>query len=358
MELRDTFYTDDLVESHVDAEKFVIRDVRILGGTSKNGRIYSEAAMQQAVGLYEGARLNFNHVRNRDGQAERQFEDWVGEIRDVRYVPAEKALRGDAHILESDPRSAKLLEAARRFPRSFGLSHVASGVEVKRGSERVVEQIERVASVDIVTSPATNMGLFESEEQDMARPKKNKARKLSELMTEAPESPLVKVFQEMMDMGAMPVEAEVEAPEEASPEDAMKEAAIAAITAKITAASSDEIAGLLAALGMDDSISAILGGGGSSEPEAPAVPAAESTIDSAKFNLLESENLLLKAGRDATPERIQAVAAVPKETRQKLVESWPSHQVAPNARPAASPPANRTVQTNSIRDKWVARANS
>lgn len=358
MDLRETFYSEDLTESRVDAAAFVIRNVRVLGATSRNGRIYSEAAMRQAVGLYEGARLNFNHLDRRDAGKERHFEDWVGEIRNVHYVPEEKSLRGDAHILESDPRSAKLMEAARRFPRSFGLSHVASGVEVKRGSDRVVEKIESVASVDIVTTPATNVGLFESEEPVMARKKTHK-QSVKQLMEQAPDSPFVKVFTEMMDMGAMPVEAEVEAPEEASPEDAMKEAAISAITAKIATASADEIAGLLQALGMDDSISDILGGGGSSEAPAEA-PAEESVKTTERLNLIESENLLLKANREATPERVQAVALMPPDARKKLVESWPAKQtIQESKRPQSSPPARSQSGSSAVKaieERWTERA--
>jgi hypothetical protein len=75
--------------------------------------------------------------------------------------------------------------------------------------------------------------------------------------------------------------------------------------------------------------------------EAQAVPTKESVEEeeTSRINLVEAENLLLKAGRDATPERIKAVAAVDEEDRQVLVESWPEKET--HSRPASSPPRHK-----------------
>lgn len=56
-----------------------------------------------------------------------------------------------------------IVEAAQRNPRRFGLSHHAEGRVVQRQGKSVVESIESVKSVDLVQSPATNQGLFESQ---------------------------------------------------------------------------------------------------------------------------------------------------------------------------------------------------
>lgn len=375
MELRDTVFSESLAADAVDELQHVIRGVRILGADSRNGRSYSESAMAQAARLYEGTRLNFNHTDKRDAGKERPFEDWVGELRNVRFVPSEKAVFGDAHILASDPRTPKLYEAVRRFPRSFGLSHVAQGVEKRHGKNRVVESIEAVASVDIVTSPATNAGLFESTEDDetMARKTKPVTRTLREIVEATPETnPFRKCFIEMMDAGGVEPEMEVEAPLEASPDDAMKAAAISAITAKIADADETQIAAMLEALGMSDSISAILGGSSGSGSEAPAgdkpasTPAEESAAVLAKVNLIEAENLLLKSGRAATPAQVAAVAAVPADQRQALVDTWPVKFVESTGghgngngkpRPDASPSARKTEQpSNRWKNRWMSEA--
>ena len=68
-------------------------------------------------------------------------------------------------MFKSDPFVPKLLEAARRYPNKFGLSHVARAKTARRGGREVVEEIERIESVDFVTDPATVKGLFESVQQ-------------------------------------------------------------------------------------------------------------------------------------------------------------------------------------------------
>lgn len=367
MELRDTFFTESLTAESLAESDNVIRNVRILGAESKNGRSYAEEAMRKAAGLYEGARLNFNHGDRKNAGKERPFEDWVGELRNVRYDATDKALYGDAHILASDPRTPKLYEAVQRFPKKFGLSHVAEGTEKRRNGKTVVESITAVASVDIVTSPATNAGIFESEDEPMAR-KKTTTTTLKTVVESAPDtSPFRAVFIEMMETGVvdpnMPIEPGPmpEDDAEADPGDAIKQAAIAAITAKISEADESTLASLLKALGMADSISALLAGGSGGDAVKPSTPATES-VDSdmaQRFNLMEAENMLLKAGREASPEQVIAVAAVAKDKREALVKTWPAKLVestgsTPTKQHGARPETSQSAATTDKRDisRW------
>ena len=47
----------------VEREAGVVRGVKILGLTSRNGRVYPAAVLEQARGLYEGAKVNVNHPK-------------------------------------------------------------------------------------------------------------------------------------------------------------------------------------------------------------------------------------------------------------------------------------------------------
>src|SRR5215510_10167219 len=47
----------------VDREQAIIRGVKIIGLVSRNGRRYRSAALAQAVGMYEGAKVNVNHPK-------------------------------------------------------------------------------------------------------------------------------------------------------------------------------------------------------------------------------------------------------------------------------------------------------
>ena len=48
------------VDMRVDGKRSVIHGVKLLGFRSRNGRTYLPAALEQASGLYEGAKVNLN----------------------------------------------------------------------------------------------------------------------------------------------------------------------------------------------------------------------------------------------------------------------------------------------------------
>jgi hypothetical protein len=144
----------------VDRENGVIRGVKILGKHSKNGRTYSDQALNDAARLYEGVKVNVDHPSRDKPNAERSFMEGFGSLRNVQRKG--DGVYGDLHFLKSHPSAEVICEAAERFPEQFGLSHNAEGQTHYEGSQLIVESIESVQSVDIVGRPATNNGLFES----------------------------------------------------------------------------------------------------------------------------------------------------------------------------------------------------
>lgn len=161
----------------VDAQAGVIRDVQILGRVSKNRRTYSEAALQQAASLTEGASVFLNHPHRREASAERDLAHKIGWLENVRVSGG--AVRGDLHLLLTHPQAATVLEAAQKNPGLMGLSHCAEG-SVKNS---VVESVERVYSVDLVHNPATSRGLFEDAAMLPADSLGDSGPELSELET-------------------------------------------------------------------------------------------------------------------------------------------------------------------------------
>lgn len=148
----------------IDHANGIIRGVKILGKVSKNGREYSEAAMKQAVGLYEGTRVNFDHPDKATPNASRSVKDWIGELRNVSKKG--DGVYGDLHLIKSHPHAAAVMEAAEKFPTKFGLSHNAVGPTRRDGNKTIVEGLQSVRSVDLVQNPATNNSLFESVQGD------------------------------------------------------------------------------------------------------------------------------------------------------------------------------------------------
>lgn len=148
------------LRGHVDASSGVVSDIKILGANSRNQRRYTHDAMQEAVPRYEGTKVFLNHPTPERLDHDRDFRDWVGVLKGVRFAGGE--LRGNLHLRRESKHYSEILEAAEHFPESFGMSHVADGDSNWVNGVEIVESITHVFSVDLVMEPATTAGLFES----------------------------------------------------------------------------------------------------------------------------------------------------------------------------------------------------
>lgn len=157
-----TLLMEKVKAGNVDVKNGVLHGVKIIGASSRNGREYPAETLRAAAPLYEGVRVNLDHRRKPD--SDRPVRDTIGVLRNVAFRNG--GLYGDLHIFKSHPDSAWILERAELAPDSFGLSHAAGGNVSRRGGVEVVERIEQVQSVDLVSEPATTAGLFESQERE------------------------------------------------------------------------------------------------------------------------------------------------------------------------------------------------
>ncbi len=143
----------------VDPEAGVIRGVKILGLESRNGRVYESAALERAVPLYEGAKVNMNHAGGDD--AARDYRDRIGSIRGVVFREGE-GLFGDLHYNPKHALAEQLAWDAANAPENVGFSHHVEAELAREGDRFHVREITAVKSVDLVADPATTKGLFES----------------------------------------------------------------------------------------------------------------------------------------------------------------------------------------------------
>lgn len=167
---------EPFAEAHVDRDTRTIRNVRLLGKQSKNGpngRRYTESAINDAVGLYEGAQVYLDHptrseMRERDGV--RSVRDLAGRITQPRK--SHDGVRGDIQVLDLGEGSANnpadfFFSVAEQMPEAAGMSHRARGqMTVDDEGVEVIESLDDVAAVEVVTDPATTNGLFESIAQE------------------------------------------------------------------------------------------------------------------------------------------------------------------------------------------------
>lgn len=151
-------------QSTVDRGDNLIRNVRLLGRQSRNGRTYTESAVRDGTKMYPGKPVFLDHptareLRERKGN--RSVTDLAGKVATARK--SQDGVRGDIQVLEGNAAGQFLFAVAEQMPDIVGMSHRASG-QVKRSEDGpdVVESIEDVQAVELVTDPATTEGLFES----------------------------------------------------------------------------------------------------------------------------------------------------------------------------------------------------
>lgn len=347
MRLTETILNEGLSADAVDEANGVIKGVALLGRESKNGRTYSPQAMQDAARLYENNGVNIDHRSKKTPASERGFMESGGIIKNARVTDKGDKVRGDFHYLKTHPASPMLVERAQRFPESFGFSHDAEGETKKSSSGLLVESLSEVHSIDVVLKPATNAGLFESEDTQMAR-KKTRTAKFSEIVEATTDSKLKAIGTALLEMDAVAADMPVDLPpapaandgdgadseEGTDPNEDMKAAlkkAGAGVWAKVVdgdlewteaAKKLKDMAGVKDKL---DQGSDTADAGTADAAAADSVVAESLRKLESKYALLEAEALLLKQGRDATDARIKAVAkADSKNEKTALVESWPA----------------------------------
>jgi len=161
------FFDSRGVRLRVDRQAGVIHGVKILGTESRNGRSYPPETLQQAVPLYEDAKVNVNHPKG-DPNGPRDYQDRIGVIRSVLVRPGE-GLFADFHFNPKHTLAEQLLWDAEHAPENVGFSHNVEARTARRADRLVVEAITRVQSVDLVADPATTRGLFESQAAELSR---------------------------------------------------------------------------------------------------------------------------------------------------------------------------------------------
>lgn len=321
--------------SKIDRETGVIRNVKILGRVSRNGREYSTGALLEAAEKYEGMRVNLDHPDRSNPKVARSVTSQWGTLRSVRAT--DDGVFGDLEYLKSHAQTEPLLEMAERWPNQFGLSHNADCVGVRSGGKTIIESVEHVRSVDVVQRPATTEGLFESEGDYV----KKKFKALLESLPETTKGRkgLLRFLEEDM-MGGMLAETPVEVAPEAKPEDQIWEGFRSAVLAVLDDSSMDitttlaKIQEILTAY--DTSFSS--SGSNSTATETPSTEQTSTTesVDELRREIraLRSENkaraVLEEHDIQATSGRIRGIVSVleSESDLQDLIESLPKRSAA------------------------------
>lgn len=170
----------EIQEATIDKQNLVIKNVSVLGTTSKNRRTYTPKALESGVKLFSESVAFANHV---DGK--RDVRDMLGTFKAPRIEG--NRVKADLHLLEKEK---WLMEVAEKMPKSIGFSISATAQLKKSGNEEIVEDLISVKSIDLVDSPATVAGIFEEvqtkmsmtdeEKKEMARLQEENKRLMNE----------------------------------------------------------------------------------------------------------------------------------------------------------------------------------
>jgi len=369
----------------IDRDAGIIRGVRILGLSSKNGRRYLREAIEKAIPLYEGARVYLDHKELGD----RSVRERWGKLENVR-LDADGGLVGDLRYLKEHNDTPGILEAAETFE-DIGLSHDSLGRSRMEGGERVIYEIVKVNSVDLVEKPATTESLWEN----VMSKKKVKKNLLAVLRESRAKSPVAaSLLRRLTEMGAadpamademgiddMEVEVEEEAADPAAAgDDAVKAALRAAILAVLDGPDDSALTMKKIKMLMDtgDKVMTAADVTAAADEIIPpelteCMKTAEATIkakvkeidalveslktktaDVAKSEAkIACRALLESKSREVTDERLRLLESVPEGDRDALVESWALARV----KPGASPPLHRASGSGAVTSYQEARKN-
>ena len=154
----DVSFTTELLEAKAIEGKQGIYELTLLreGETEDKKRTYKRAALESAVTLFEGAQAYADHPTKSElkERPERSIRDIVGIYENAR-VEADNGiskLKADLKTLESAQWVRPLLDLAVEQPNMCGASIHADGT-ITPGKPDIVESIDSVFSVDIVTKP-------------------------------------------------------------------------------------------------------------------------------------------------------------------------------------------------------------
>lgn len=162
-------FSADFTESAFDRQTFTIKDVVLLGPSRKDKkRDYTIKCLSESAPMFENIQAFVDHPSlEEEKTGRRSVRNLAGKYVNARFVDGK--VKADAKLLPNE--NGKLyMDIAENMPDVAGNSQVADGLWRKMGDKQIVEQITRVFSVDLVASPATTHGMFESNGKDIGVP--------------------------------------------------------------------------------------------------------------------------------------------------------------------------------------------
>ena len=302
--------------------------------------------MRGALGLYEGRGVKLDHPDRSKPGSDRSVREGFGELRNARYDSQSCAIYADHYYPVNNAFAREYVESCTRFPLQLGFSHNANGEFTNDGDTQIVESIDDVYSVDLVDSPATNRGIFESEGSHVATKKTTEKQPLTvKSLLEKGGRGKSKIRQrliEQIDAGNVDGDTEVAAVEgDADKANPDKQALRTAVNAVIDdpTLSADQASDAIATM-VAEPPAAVTAGTDGPTVESLETKIEDLTAENAVRRLLESTNI------DIDDELVESLKPLSQEQRKALIERLevPAKQEPSRKRPARSAPLKESNQ--------------
>jgi hypothetical protein len=148
----------------IDRAAGIIRGVKLLGPKSANppphNNEYPLEMRQRSTGILEGGRIYVNHPGRADAGQTRPYEEAMGVARNVRE--SGDGLVGDWHFPPKHPLAESVCWDAQNNPTglAFSINATAGKIRFENG-RKIIESLEALHSIDLVSRGATTRSLFE-----------------------------------------------------------------------------------------------------------------------------------------------------------------------------------------------------
>lgn len=147
----------------IDKVKGIIHDVKVLNETSRNNFVYPKETRVRAHKLLENLRVNINHKKKKDEREDTPLQSRFGRLQNVRET--ETGTIADLKYNIRHSMADEIIYAAEELSDTLGLSINGDGRGTRRDTQgrKIVDDIIRLKSVDLVADPGSTLSLFESE---------------------------------------------------------------------------------------------------------------------------------------------------------------------------------------------------
>jgi len=159
MSIKDTHHTYLSEARRSKTDENVIENVHVCGLKSKNGYAYTESSLSEALTMYDGIPSYINHSHTR------RMEDKIGIITEPFYKEGSGVWAKKLTLNPKHSEFANIMWWMENGPKHIGLSHVVAADMNKE--KTAITKIHAVEAADIVASPATVGGLFESSKDNL-----------------------------------------------------------------------------------------------------------------------------------------------------------------------------------------------